>query len=307
MRPRGGGTKSLHLFFGRRPLGFRQMTPTPPPQPNAPDPLAGAMDGLTWSTLLGRWMEFARASVALPPDAEGDRWRRAVAPVIGLQAIAFALTDLARVAPEERPLALERAEAGLREYAGALHHLWAAEPLPAPIAEVIDDARSALQLAASGGEEQSVDRDDFIAPDPTPMARAMVDAGFKGDLWAATPGTRLAPGAPAAFARPDFRGVRWPGCAAPHWSPQPQLYRQVDDAGQVVGDLVAPLEAGLPPGRPLLRLVIERGRLSHTPDAEAQRSWEDAQRRAGVFDHPPSLLSPEGGEGDGAGGSVERG
>ena len=33
---------------------------------------------LTWTALLARWIEFAKASVALPDDAEGDRWRSSV-------------------------------------------------------------------------------------------------------------------------------------------------------------------------------------------------------------------------------------
>jgi hypothetical protein len=31
-------------------------------------------DALTWAGLLGQWLDFARASVALPDDAEGRRW-----------------------------------------------------------------------------------------------------------------------------------------------------------------------------------------------------------------------------------------
>ena len=261
------------------------------------------MEGLSWSVLLARWTEFAQASVALPEDAEGGRWKQAVAPVIGLQAIAFALADLGRVRPDDRPLALERAEAGLRAHAVELHRVWTGEPLPESVAEVIADARAALRLAASAGEERRVVAADFIAPDPVPLAKSMLEAGFNGDLWAATPGTRLAPGAPAAFARPGS-DLDWPGCSAPRWSPQRQIYRQIDaETGRATRDLVIPVEAGLPPGRPLLVQIIDGGEVVFTFDDGRRRAWEDAQRRAGALDQPPPLSAG----GDTAGPSVDSG
>jgi len=290
----GGGETILRStgFFGPGPRVFRQMTPPSQPEstPSGPDrPLAGAMEGLSWSVLLARWTELAQASAALPEDAEGGRWKQAVAPVIGLQAIAFALADLGRVRPDDRPLALERAEAGLRAHAAELHSIWTGEPLPDSVAEVIADARGALLLAASAGEEWRVSTDDFVAPDPTPLATTMLDAGFAGDLWAATPGTRLARRAPAAFARPGA-DIAWPGCERPRWSAHRQIYRQVDEAaGRVTRDVVMPVEAGLPPGRPLLVQVIEQGELVFTFDDDRRRAWEDAQRRAGALDQPPPL------------------
>jgi hypothetical protein len=262
------------------------------------------MDGLSWSVLLARWTEFAQASLALPRDQEGGRWRAAVAPIIGLQATAFALADLGRLAPADRPLALERAEAGIRAHAAEIHALWTGEPLPESVAEVIDDARAALRLAASAGSEWRVATDDFVAPDPTPIAQAARDAGFEGDLWMAAPGTRLARGAPCAFARPDTNALAIDDANGPAWSAQRQCYRQIDDAGRVTADLVAPVEAGLPAGRPLLVPVIEAGRLVFVFAERARDAWIEAQRAAGVFDQPPALVAAGG---DGAGGSASSG
>jgi hypothetical protein len=262
------------------------------------------MDGLSWSVLLARWTEFAQASLALPRDQEGGRWRAAVAPIIGLQATAFALADLGRLAPGDRPLALERAEAGIRASAAEIHALWAGEPLPESIAEIIDDARAALRLAASAGSEWRVATDDFVAPNPAPIAQAALDAGFAGDLWMAAPGTRLAPGAPCAFARPETAALAIDGAAGPAWAAQRQCYRQIDDAGRVTADLVAPVEAGLPAGRPLLVPVIEAGRLVFVFAERARDAWIEAQRAAGVFDQPPALVAAGG---DGAGGSASSG
>ncbi|MFG0275160.1 MAG: hypothetical protein ACF8QF_08885 [Phycisphaerales bacterium] len=277
------------------------MTTSPQPHDNSP---AAASDGLSWSVLLARWTEFAQASLALPRTEEGDRWRSAVPPIIGLQALAFALADLGRLAPGDRPLALERAEAGISAHARDLHALWAGEPLPESIAEVIDDARAALRLVATAGNEWRVAASDFIAPDPAPIARAALDAGFTGDLWLALPGTRLAEGAPCAFARPEWPRLAIDAADGPHWSPQRQIYRQPGADQRAARDIILPVEAGLPAGRPLLVPVIEAGRIVFASNDGARDAWINAQRVAGVFDQPPEVSV---GAGDGAGGSDSSG
>lgn len=103
----------------------------------------------TWAGLLARWMEFARASVAFPKTAEGDRWRAAVGPIVGLQAVACALGELEGLASDERALGIDRAAVLIRQYGGVLEGLWGAEGLPAEVAGLIADARAAL--AAAGG------------------------------------------------------------------------------------------------------------------------------------------------------------
>lgn len=102
---------------------------------------------LTWAMLLGRWVEFARASVAFPRTPEGSRWRAAVGPIVGLQAVAFALGELGTLPPDERALGLDRAAVLIRQHADALAGLWSGQALPAEIAALIADARAAWAAA----------------------------------------------------------------------------------------------------------------------------------------------------------------
>ena len=104
-------------------------------------------ESLTWSVLLGRWVEFARSAVALPDDVEGRRWRAAVPEVINLQAVCFALRHLDELAGPERSLGLDRAGVLIERDAGALRKRWAGEALPAGLIELIDDAEDAWRQA----------------------------------------------------------------------------------------------------------------------------------------------------------------
>lgn len=49
---------------------------------------------LTWAALLFYWMDSAKASVAQPNDAEGQRWKDSIAAIITLQAVTFALSTV---------------------------------------------------------------------------------------------------------------------------------------------------------------------------------------------------------------------
>lgn len=84
-------------------------------------------DDLTWVMLLTRWTALAKATVALPDDAGGDRWRQAVTPIITLQAVTHALGELDELTPDERALGLDKAELLISANARALHDLWAHE------------------------------------------------------------------------------------------------------------------------------------------------------------------------------------
>jgi hypothetical protein len=106
---------------------------------------------LTWAALLAAWTDFAKAAVALPKTAEGERWRRSVPLVIELQAAACALGDLHRLPERDRAAALDVAEALITSRAGRLREIWAApsgEPdLPEAVLELILDAHSAASAA----------------------------------------------------------------------------------------------------------------------------------------------------------------
>jgi hypothetical protein len=70
-----------------------------------------------------------------------------------------------------------------------------------------------------------------------------------------------------------------PGCRQRAVSMPRQVYRQLDEEGRITRDVVAPLDAELPPGMPLLVPLYEQGRpLGHfTLEAEA---WEAQQTAA---------------------------
>ena len=106
---------------------------------------------LTWSALLAQWMDFARASLSLPEEGEGGRWRGSVAPIVNFQAVTFALADLARIAGADRPLARDRAAVLIERSAGELQTIWAGQPWPETLAEICADARAALAAAAYVG------------------------------------------------------------------------------------------------------------------------------------------------------------
>ncbi|MBI1337410.1 MAG: hypothetical protein GC164_10660 [Phycisphaera sp.] len=106
-------------------------------------------DALTWSVLLGNWIEFARSAVALPENDEGHRWRASVADLIALQAVWFALGQLDRLDPVEVPVALDKALVLIDRHATALESRWGSEQVPAQVRGLIGDAREQWHHASS--------------------------------------------------------------------------------------------------------------------------------------------------------------
>jgi len=104
---------------------------------------------LTWTGLLGQWVRFAQASLALPPDAQGSRWRTSVPAVINLQAVTFALADLEKLAADERALALDKARLLIDGAVSRLERAWNGEIMPALLSEIRGDAQRAWQCAGS--------------------------------------------------------------------------------------------------------------------------------------------------------------
>lgn len=107
---------------------------------------AGAQ--LDWAALLARWMEFARASVALPDDAQGRRWRASISSIITLQAVTLALGELERLENEERAVAIDRASLLIERESQALDAAWDGTPSD-EVEQLIEDADSALNHARS--------------------------------------------------------------------------------------------------------------------------------------------------------------
>lgn len=101
---------------------------------------------LTWTGLLAKWMELARVALVLPRDEEGERWRQSVGDVIQLQAVTFALGEIAELAEEERRFALDKAAVLIERSAAALGAQWG-ETWPESLGEIMRDARAVLAAA----------------------------------------------------------------------------------------------------------------------------------------------------------------
>lgn len=243
------------------------------------EPPAAAQSAGTWTALLGAWTDYARAAVALPAQGEPGRWRDAVAPVITLHAVAFALDDNTRLPADERAVGVDRAAVQIREASARLHAIWAGEPLPAEIAEVIDAAEDALEQARHTAVIWVVAGERLIGRHPADLVEHLLADGFPGDLYLPTPGVPLFGGCPAACVAapggvtPDEAVLgaihAWLGDEADgpfDGGPAVQAYRQIDFAtGLVTRDLVRPLHAEPPPGQPLLVPAILAGEAMRVP------------------------------------------
>jgi hypothetical protein len=249
-------------------------------KPNISDLRAKAIDAIAWSTLLAKWIQWAKASVALPDDAAGTAWKASLPHLISLQAITHAMNELADVVLSDRAFALERAEYSVKEHTTGLHSCWASEPLPESVATVIDTAQVTLARAQTLGQVFHVEHSGWIAPDPTYWAIALVDAGFGGDACALVPGTLIADGAPVAWCGDtDVDVPAIPDCGPPVLEPRPQMYRSQRDDGNWLDESVAFVDAVLA-GRPLIIPVIEQGRIVFTFDAAQTQEWIEQQAAA---------------------------
>jgi len=260
------------------------------------------IDDLTWAALLGRWLDFARASVALPADAQGQRWRASVAPVITLQAITFALGQLNDLAEDERALGLDRVEILLRQESKNLNTTWRGEPMAPAILELMSDAALALRVASLGcGVELLVTEASLPReiPDYGAALAAVDPASFHGSIHLAWPGTLAVEGeligfmagpSPRCWWRQRINAAQAVEAVLPelvhllaplrlrYASLPRQVYRQVDGQGRIVEDVAAPLTDDPLPGQPLLHCVWESGALN-APTIDAQR-WARQQHAA---------------------------
>lgn len=235
-------------------------------------------DANTWTGLLAHWTALAQRSLALPQNAEGERWRAAIPAIVGLQAIAHALGEIDTLAPDEdRAAAQDLAAVGIQNHAASLHRLWRGEPIHEELTGMIDDARAALAATREGGLEWRVAGERLVVDHPAELVAALLAGGFDGDLYLPVPGTVLFKGCPAAFARSaagqsptrehcDLIGeyLGGPEVSKPERvRVMRQVYRQFDfgmrGGGGVSRDLVQPMDGELPAGQAQLVAAILGG------------------------------------------------
>jgi hypothetical protein len=233
-------------------------------------------DNSTWAALLAGWVHYAQSALSLPESEQGQRWKDSVAPTIALHAHAMALGEIEKIDPEERPLAMDKAELGIKEQAARLNEIWRAEPMPGAIIELIEDAREAWEVALHEGVVWIVKSERFKSFHPGELAEMLLDAGFIGEVLVATPGTEMFAGAPVAICRENFGGqpdddvltmidAYLSACNGEVDHPQVirpvcQVYRQFNFlAGGAEKDIVAPVTGDLQSGQPLLIPVVSGG------------------------------------------------
>jgi len=242
-------------------------------------------DAMTWTALLSNWLEFAQASLTLPRDAEGKRWRQSVVSVITLQAVTFALRDLDRLPSAERPYARDKAEVLIDEHAETLRDIWRQTPMPAMIREVLQDARGAFARAAWAGVQELTWRGSQPTVIPDLSAEALCDQlvnDGRGALAIAQPGTYIMPGEPLAWwcdldnAELTLRNVLPDGKLSSPPFPR-QVVRQIQPDGRILRDVITSIDRDDIDGLPLLVPLIGNGQCIglFTLDAD---EWREAQR-----------------------------
>lgn len=108
-------------------------------------------ESLTWTGLLAQWVRFAQASLAIPDEADGPRWRDSVPAIINLQAVTFALADLHQLPDDERALGTDKAQILIEKGEAELDRIWAGITRSPMLTEIVDDANKALFAAKQTG------------------------------------------------------------------------------------------------------------------------------------------------------------
>ena len=235
---------------------------------------------LTWTGLLGHWLEYARASTTWT-GPEGAAWREAVPTIIRLQAVTFALEDLARLPRDERAWARDKADVLIEQSVAELRAIWSDGPLPDEAATIVETARNTLDRSIYATLRELIHRGTgpLVVPSLVDLD-AIEEAG--GTLSLMMPGTIAMPGEPIGWWA-DRDDLSLPDCVVESRAAPRQVYRQIDDTGMIERDLIAPLD-DLPPGMPLIVPLLADGlRIGRfTMDAT---TWEARQRGALRSDH----------------------
>ncbi len=194
----------------------------------------------------------------------------------------MALGEIDKVDPEERPLAMDKSEIGIKAHIAELNQIWRAEPMPESITQLIQDAKDAWEIAIYEGVVWVVASERFMSFHPGELANALIDAGYIGEVMISTPGIELFTGAPIAIARNNAGGQPEDdvlrmiqdflnACDGDLEHPQIirpvcQVYRQFDflNPGKAK-DIVAPVTGQLQAGQPMLIPIISGGEICPVP------------------------------------------
>jgi len=255
----------------------------------------GLPEAAGWTMLLAEGLELAKASTALPRTAEGDAWRRSIAPLVECEAVRLALADLDRLEVAERPLARDLAAVVVRRAAGKLDRIWRGRQMPEDLLAAAEAADRAVARSVYAGLRLlrlKSGHGPIWMPD-WPEAEAWLETAVerRATFAAMAPGTLALSGSPLAW---------WTGADDPA-TPRElgsvveiaaggrplQVYRELDDAGRLRGDLVADLDA-LPPGMPLLVPRVLDGTRLGDPPYQSDR-WRSMQEAA-LAGRDPALL-----------------
>ncbi len=147
------------------------MANSEPQEPlgDASSTLSGGLDvdALTWSAMLGRWVDFARAALVLPDDSHGHRLRSVVPDIIMLQACWFALGRLDGLPRDEQALGLDRGAILIEKHTERVRSAWSPDSPPSQLLSLIHDAHAQLALAQSAYDAASpapIDGEDETPP-----------------------------------------------------------------------------------------------------------------------------------------------
>ncbi|MFO0826628.1 MAG: hypothetical protein U0572_00635 [Phycisphaerales bacterium] len=233
----------------------------------------GPLEPMTWAGLLSRWMEITKASVALPETGDAGRWKRSIPSFIELQATICALGELAAIPEPDRPLARDRAEIVVRRAAQRLHRVWSGAQMPEELVELERSAQAGLSRSFYAGLVE------IVWPGPGVLEVPEVDLGeLRGTLAMMPPGSLAMPREPVAWLV-ERAPVAIVGCVARAARGPRQVYRELDESGRFVRDIIAPLDSQLRAGLPMILPIT----LDGTQIGRSRRSrdeWLAMQRAA---------------------------
>jgi hypothetical protein len=230
-----------------------------------------------WTALLAHATQLASAARAWGEGADGARLRASVAPLVQLQAVTLAMSQIDRLAPDHRAYARDQAELLQRAACASLRTAWGGEPMPDTVLQAMADARQSIANALYAGLRclRWNGPGSLVVP-AWPSSAAEV----RGTLALMEAGTIALAGEVVAWwaGREPLACV---GCAEQPLEAPVQVYRRFDASGRYESSATVPLHEGLPAGMPML-VPICVGDEAVGACVRHADDWLAMQRAAGV-------------------------